>query len=433
MAVAGRAPSPTLPLAYLLVAATAFVLASVGVVVLAPALAGHYYEPRVLAWTHMVTLGWITLAIVGATYQVVPLVLEAGLWSERLARWQLGLFVAGIVGMVSHFWIGHWSGLVWAAVLVVVAVALHVANLALTMRRVARWTFSARLMAAGLVGITATTLFGAALGAGKLWPGLGGELFASLHAHVHLGLLGWVLPMVIGVAARVYPMFLVAREPSGWPGRVQLAGIGAGAPAVVLGLVFGQAAAVVTGALAMAVAVVAHLAWIVEMLRARRRGTIDTALRFALTGAAFLVPATVLGLALATGTRAGPRVALAYAVLAFGGWISLTIVGMMLKIVPFLVWYIAYGGLVGRDDVPPLGAVSAPAAAGVAYGLLVPGVAALTLAVGWGDVAAIRVAGAVVAAGALAFAASIARMLTHVFRASSTARRRVEAAQVRAS
>jgi hypothetical protein len=120
-------------------------------------------------------------------------------------------------------------------------------------------------------------------------------------------------------------------------------------------------------------------------------------------------------------------------VLAFGGWISLTIVGMMLKIVPFLVWYIAYGGLVGRDDVPPLGAVSAPAAAGVAYGLLVPGVAALTLAVGWGDVAAIRVAGAVVAAGALAFAASIARMLTHVFRASSTARRRVEAAQVRAS
>jgi hypothetical protein len=130
---------------------------------------------------------------------------------------------------------------------------------------------------------------------------------------------------------------------------------------------------------------------------------------------------------------AGPRVTLAYAALAFGGWISLTIVGMMLKIVPFLVWYIAYGGLVGRQDVPALVAVSAPGAARLAYVLLVPGVIALTMAVAWGDVAAIRVAGAVVAAGSMAFAGALARMLAHVFRGRSTVERRVDAAPVRVS
>ena len=30
--------------------------------------------------------------------------------------------------------------------------------------------------------------------------------------------------------------------------------------------------------------------------------------------------------------------AVAYAVIVLGGWVSLTIAGMMLKIVPFLVW-----------------------------------------------------------------------------------------------
>ena len=41
-----------------------------------PALAGHYYHPRLLALTHAVTLGWITLAIMGASYQLVPVVFE---------------------------------------------------------------------------------------------------------------------------------------------------------------------------------------------------------------------------------------------------------------------------------------------------------------------------------------------------------------------
>ena len=64
-------------------------LAALGVVWLAPELAGHYYHPRVVALTHTVTLGWITLAIMGASYQMIPVVLERPVWSERLARWQL--------------------------------------------------------------------------------------------------------------------------------------------------------------------------------------------------------------------------------------------------------------------------------------------------------------------------------------------------------
>ncbi len=64
----GRTPSVTLPLAYLAMAALAFVLAALALPGLGAALAGHYYHPRLLALTHVVTLGWITLAILGASY-----------------------------------------------------------------------------------------------------------------------------------------------------------------------------------------------------------------------------------------------------------------------------------------------------------------------------------------------------------------------------
>jgi hypothetical protein len=409
----GRGVSPLLPLAYLVTATTAFVLAALALPWLAPALAGHYYQPHVLALTHTVTLGWITLTIMGASYQIVPIVLGRPIWSERLARWQLAVTAIGIVGLIGHFFIAQWSGLLWSAALVTLGVGLHLLNAALSVRGLPRWTFTARLVALAHGGLALTALYGSLLGIEKLVRILPGEVFPNLHAHVHLALLGWVLPMVIGVAARVYPMFLLAREPAGWPGRVQLGGLALGVPAVVLGLLLGRAL-LIAGALAVTAAVLAHLAWVLAMVRGRRRPALDWGLRFVLTGALALVPATALGVALALDVLAGPRVALAYAALALGAWASLTIVGMLLKIVPFLVWYRVYGPRAGREPVPSLPDLGWPAGERLAWALLTTGFAALAAALWLGEPAWIRAAGFLVGAGALTFGAALVRVLHHL-------------------
>jgi hypothetical protein len=150
------------------------------------------------------------------------------------------------------------------------------------------------------------------------------------------------------------------------------------------------------------------------MARARKRPGLDWGLRFVLTATAFLVPAVGLGLALAADLLAGPRAALAYAVVILGGFISLTIVGMMLKIVPFLVWYRAYSPRAGREPVPTLAQLGWPRAEALAYTLLTGGVVLLAITVLAGDVAWIRVAGVVLGLGALAFAATLARVLGHL-------------------
>jgi hypothetical protein len=409
----GRAPSALLPLAYLLTAAVAFVVAALAVLWLPVELAGHYYHPRILALTHTVTLGWITMTIMGASYQLIPIVLERPLWSERLAWWQYGLFVAGVAGLVGHFTVLEWAGLVGGAGLIVLATGAHLVNAALTVRGLRRWTFTARLVVMALLGFGLTAIFGAALGVNHMRQTLPGAFFANLHAHVHLALLGWVLPMVIGVAARVYPMFLLAREPGGWPGRAQVWGIGLGVPAVVIGILASRWL-LVAGALAMSAAVLGHGLWVLDMARTAKRPRLDSGLRLVLAGAISLAPATLLGLALALDLMSGPRAAMAYAVLTLGGWASLTIAGMMLKIVPFLVWYRAYSPRVGRAPVPTLAQLSSPIIESVACGLLTVGMAALAGATILGEVWAIRAAGSIVAAGALAFAVSLAQVIGHL-------------------
>jgi hypothetical protein len=407
----GGSTSVALPLTYLGTAATAFVLAASALPGLAPELAGHYYHPRLLALTHVVALGWITLAIFGATYQLVPVVIERPLWSERAARWQLSAVIAGVLGMVGHFWTGRWDGLVWAAGLVGAGIFLHVVNVALSLRGLARWTFTARSLALALGGLALTVVLGLTLAAthGRLvFPG--GPL-AAVHAHFHVALLGWIAPMILGVAGRVYPMFFVATDPDGRGAWVQIAGLGLGVPAVVAGLLLDRTALTAPGAVAVACALAAHVGWVGRLVRRGKRPRLDWGLRFALTGTAYLLPATGLGLALGFGLAAGPRVALTYVILGLGGWVSLTIIGMMLKIVPFLVWYRVYAPHAGRRPVPTLAQLSWPAAERVAYACLTGGVLALAGATAMAAPTAIEAAGLAVALGALAFAASLGRTL----------------------
>lgn len=50
------------------------------------------------------------MGILGASYQLIPIVLDRPLWSERLARVQWGVLLVGVVGMVAHFLAGNTAG-----------------------------------------------------------------------------------------------------------------------------------------------------------------------------------------------------------------------------------------------------------------------------------------------------------------------------------
>jgi hypothetical protein len=208
-------------------------------------------------------------------------------------------------------------------------------------------------------------------------------------------------------------MFFLAPAPGRRSSAIQLWGLALGVPSVVLGLL-GVPGVLGPGALAVAAAAVSHAAWVAAMARGRKRPGLDWGLRLTLTATVFVLPAIVLGLALAADRVSGPRVALAYAVLVLGGFVSLTIAGMTLKIVPFLVWYHTFAPRAGRERVPTLAELSWPRLEGAACVLLTGGVGLLAGAVFVGDVTWIRAAASVLALGAAAFALAVARVLGHL-------------------
>jgi len=319
--------------------------------------------PGSLAVTHLFTLGWLTLLMLGALFQFVPVITNRPLPSQRLVLVVLIMFEAGLAMMLAGF-IGL-AGPLGAllppgAVLVLLAVVLALADLLPPLWRAAGRNLSARCLLAGSAALIVTAALGIgfalALRVPALAAHLGPLLGGALPAHLMAGLAGWLTLTAIGVSYKLIPMFLLAPERRGVLGEGVFAAMSAGFALSVAGAV-GQAIghAAVWGHLEnaglalIALAIVLYVVDMARIYRSRRRRQLELHHRAALAAfaaLALLLPAMLLW-------RIGLRhAAPLLVVLALTGWLSGLGLTQLYKIVPFLSWLVNYGRQLGSAAVP---------------------------------------------------------------------------------
>ncbi|MBX6377854.1 MAG: hypothetical protein IRY95_04820, partial [Clostridia bacterium] len=198
--------------------------------------------PATLATVHVVTVGWLTVLILGALHQFVPVITARPLTSEAVAGWALVAVEAGLAAMVAGF-LGLSGGLpgalsgasrgvaptsLWLPVggsLVVAGVTSAAVNLARNFWRARPLPLAARFVAAGLGFLVATVLLGLVLALALAWPGglapdhLAVVLARGLPLHLLAGIGGWFTLTAMGVAYKLLAMFTLAPEDRGAAGR----------------------------------------------------------------------------------------------------------------------------------------------------------------------------------------------------------------------
>ena len=70
---------------------------------------GHYFQPKLLAITHLAVLGWATNIIFGASNQLVPVIAERKLYSEKIPIYVLAMLTIGTALLVYSFWVFSFS------------------------------------------------------------------------------------------------------------------------------------------------------------------------------------------------------------------------------------------------------------------------------------------------------------------------------------
>ena len=208
-------PASDIPLLYFGFA-HACLATALGVLVVRPDLPGGFFHyPRMVAVVHLVTLGWISASILGAFYIVGPLALRLPLrpdWRDRLG---FVAFAAGVLGMVAHFWIGEYTGMVWSA-LPVAAAVVHVGVRAWRGLPASPAPWPVRLhVALAFANMILASAFGMLVGLNRIFGWLPWSPLSAAFAHAHLAAVGWAVMMVVGLSYRLIPMIVPAEMPTG--------------------------------------------------------------------------------------------------------------------------------------------------------------------------------------------------------------------------
>ncbi len=438
------APSITLPLRFVVFGLLSLFLGSAWLIARPAMLTTYHYNQFVIAETHLFVLGWILSVIMGAMYQLVPVALETKLYSERLAKWQFVFHAAGVAGMVWMFYkwdmkqVGHFGSAL------AVGVGLFVYNLARTLLRVPKWNVTATAVASALVWLALTVLAGLSIAAAKCsyesTDGLataGGirsvvaslrsvgrivghfDQISAMHAHAHLGGVGVFTMLLVGVSYKLIPMFTLSEVQNK---RRALCSV------VLLNI--GLAGAFVTillrspWKLAFAALIVSALmvfGWELRaILRARHRRVLDWGVKSFLVAMTLFIPLSVLavwlswpGLPLNAFTGQLENL---YGFIAFIGIVTFAIIGMLYKVIPFLIWFATYSRHIGRAQVPALADLYSERLQVAGFWLYLAGLAVTGTGIVGKNNLLVCTGGGLLAASLLTLAINVSLMCSHFFK-----------------
>ncbi len=422
-----RAPRPLtvslvggtrLPLAFILYGLLSFACACAWLVCEPSLLLQPHLHLHVVALVHLWLPGFLLSVTLGAFYQLMPVVLGAPLQSGPRGIWiHFSTHAIGVPVLVAGFITGRFEFVGTGGFFVTSGILLLMTSTWRTFRLGTRRDAPAWSFPLSVTWLSATVLFGVMLALNRRWPFLPLSAVDLLRAHAHLGLVGFFLTLLQGATFQLIPMFTMgeARRPRFiWSGLLFTQ---TGLLLLAPGLAWNVHALIVAGTVILATGIACSGIALVATLGTRRRKKLEPGLCAFLSGASLLVPATVLGISLLlveAGWNGLTRLISIYGTVIILGALSLMILGMLCKIVPFLVWMRAYGPLVGKRSVPLATELSSKP---LEAGWLTAHVAALgmiLIARATENTLFAQTGAWTLAIGALLFLTNIARILNHL-------------------
>lgn len=351
--MAGRRGVPlAVPLPFLLTGVCAAALFGLLLPWVAPEAVQAPDFPHVLALVHLATLGWLTMTIMGASLQLVPVMIVAPLRATRFLSWQYPLYTGGVLLLLGGFWWMRPWLLAAGGIVIVLAVLHYVVVLGITLLHATTRPLALRFLAASLAYLCLVVGLGLTAALNMQFGFLGASTDRLLSIHLTLGVLGWLSSLLIGVSYTLVRLFALAHGHSDRLGRVIFVLLQGSIVGLALGFLFSWLALIL-----LAGGVLIVTAWLFaydfgRMLRGRHRKVLDVTQYHSMAAVVYFCVMAPGGIASVLFGWQQPAVLAALGLAALVGWLGQSIIGYLYKIVPFLIWHTRYGPLVGRERVP---------------------------------------------------------------------------------
>jgi len=351
-----QAPPISAPFRFFLTAPIFGLTAAVALLFAGSDALSQRWTPSTLALTHLLTLGFITMSMMGALLQMMPVVAGSPTWHPRFTSTMVHLLLClGVLALGCGLGFNNvpcmWAGLSLLAAAVLIF--LLVISWSLARSCVHNATVSGMRLA--ILCLAVALAFGLRIGAEHIWQFENHHVHSWTDVHLAWALIGWIGLLVIGIAYEVVPMFqLTPPYPSWlqeWLGRSILAALLAWS---YLFLHFGIHWSVKLFGLYLAFALTLFGAITLRLQALRRRRRMDATVLFWRTGMLCLIASSLLWLGgqFLPALAAWPRYELLLGSLFIVGFAVSVVNGMLYKIVPFLVWFHLQSRFLHQSGLP---------------------------------------------------------------------------------
>lgn len=317
-----------------------------------------YFNNKVIAITHMAVLGWATMIVFGALYQLIPVVFETSLYSEKLAKFTFWITAISVLFLTYSFWIGAFSTLlVYAALLMFFSLLLFVINVILSYKKSELKNTSSKFIIAAILWLAATELMGAIIALNFKFNFLSAIHLHYLKIHATLGLVGWFLMLIIGVGSTLIPMFLISHnlkykklDYSFYLINVGLLGL------IINWFLFQKIVFTIVFWLLIVAGILFFISFIYESYKKRIRKKLDIGMQYSMLAIATILLPILISLVVLVGFNFKfellSKVILLYGFSIVFGFITTLILGQTYKTLPFIIWLEKYKSLVGKVKTP---------------------------------------------------------------------------------
>jgi hypothetical protein len=335
-----QSPSLFLPLRYFLTAPLFLIAATLLLLWVGPDALSSRWSPFTLALTHLLTLGVLANTMIGALFQILPVVAGIEIPRPNLTATIVHAFLTiGTILLANAFWLVQPVLFQLAIVCLATAFGWLFIACAMGLWQTYASNASATVIAIRLavVSLLMTVILGIAIASVFAWQ-INLPLLQLTDLHALWGLSGWVGLLVMGVAFQVIPMFQVTQLYPQWLTRSLTWGVFALLVLRSIATMTEQHVFLTTALSACIMMAFVAFAWItLSLLWRRKRPKADPTTLFWRTAMASLIGSAIVWVIQSATDY--PVTPITLGVLFIAGFALSAINGMLYKIVPFLLWY----------------------------------------------------------------------------------------------
>ena len=345
-------------LPFYIYAAFAFLISAILLLTSSSAFTDHYFQPHILAITHLMALGWGTMIILGASHQLVPVLIEGKLYSDKLAYASFVFAGIGIPLLVYGFYAFNMHNPAkWGGRFILLSIIAYLINLGVSMSHSKKENIHALFVFTSVLWLFLTGALGLALVYNFTFNMFPHDSLHYLPLHVHAGVIVWFLMLIIGVGSRLIPMFLISKYTSTKLLKWIFVLINGALISYILIFYFIKITEVILLPWLMLFAGIAlFIFYCYSAFKHRIRKQVDEPMKVSLLAVMLIIiPLILLLIAIVTATlyaQENIALSLSYGFLIFFGWITAIILGMTFKTLPFIVWNKVYHKRSGIGKTP---------------------------------------------------------------------------------